>query len=274
MKRAAVMICAALLFTGCGSSSHDIAKDYKAYLDYAFDGDVSIEKSSDESSDDIQVWDVSFTDVNGEKQTEELTMYYLDSLEEDEKEREQNWAVLNFVVTQRNKVIADEMYSKIISKCCDCEYVKDSSGKYSGDGFELELSLMNCDLYKPIDEVLTNDVKAGSGMRYSDHDLKSWAADKTNGVRISVFADDSSRVSEFANMLSELGSEYTEYTVSPQNFCFELYVPDNEGNEQLVAAGCRVLGEETDARLFTLDLIADKLGRGTTDELPAEAGIV
>ena len=270
MKRAvSAVTAAALMLSGCGKKSFDMAEDYRDYWDYAFDGGASIERD-DGSSGSTQVWTVRFTDVNGVEQTEKLEYTEFEGLEEEELAVERDWAVLNFVIAQRGRAAEKELYDKVISKYFDCDTSGNGQWRYSGDGFGIEISMMNCDLFEPDAKVLSADLNAGSGVKYTGCDLKSWAADKTNSVRVSIFAEDSSRLSEFSQKLAELGGDYTEYTVRPQNFCFELYFTDEDGNAQLAAAGCRVLGDETDARLYSTGYILEKLGRGADYDVNAE----
>ena len=98
-------------------------------------------------------------------------------------------------------------------------------------------------------------------MCYADCDLKSWAQDKTNGLQVNVIISDSNKADEYADKLLSFGGDYTEYTVTPQNYSFGLYVYNGSGQMQLMAAGCKVMGDDTDASLYTTNYLLEKLGR-------------
>lgn len=279
MKRAIITtLIAALTLCSCGSGKQlDIKEDYKEYLDYAFDGDYSISDGVDRENDGIneRVWTIAYTDAQGDEQTEEIVVNCFDSGDEELLKSECDWAVLNCVAYIRNRAVHAELADKLLSQHFEIsEY--EGIMRADGDGFYMYTELINCALYDPSDEDTAKELDPQSGMKYAGISLKDWAQDKTNALRISIVLEDAGRVEEFSEKLAEFGGDFVELTADPQNYCFELHAPDSSGQTQLVAAGCRVMGEETNADLFDINYIREKLHGGAqpSAETGAEGGLI
>lgn len=264
-KAIAAALIAALTLCSCGSAKRvDVKEDYKEYFDYAFDGNYSMSDGVDQKNEHgfyDRVWMISFTDTNGEEQTEEIRLYSYDVMDKELQKEDCDWTVLCFVSAQISMVIRSEMADKLIAEYFPVDDYLGWSGK--GEGYTVYFEFLNCDLFDPVSETLAKRLDIGSGMKYTDANLKDWAQDKANMVKISIVLEDSAQVAEFSERLANFGGDFVEYTVSPQNYCFELYAPDENGQGKLVAAGCRVMGTETDAKLFDAAYISNKLKDGT-----------
>ena len=262
MKKAIITaLIAALTLCSCGSGKQtDIKEDYKEYFDYAFDGKYSMSDGVDQKSEhglNDRVWMISFTNSKGEEQTEEIRVYSYGDMDEDTRREECDWVVMNFVSSQITEAVKAELMNKLMAEYFPLEDSGDWSVK--GDGYTVYFELLNCDLFEPDNEKMAERLKAGSGLKYTDVNLKDWAQDKANMIRISIVLEDSAQVEEFSERLANFGGDFVEYTISPQNYCFELHAPDENGQGQLVAAGCRVMGQETDANLFDAQYIRERL---------------
>ena len=259
------VLAAALMLCSCGSSAPDPLKDYKDFWDYTFDGEYTIKEVPEESSDTEKVWDVGFTDLKGEKQTEQLKMNVIKG-DDELAERECSWAVLKFIVDRQSDAVNDELYEKLLSKHFECTRSEDNPRVYTGEGLRIEVAQDMCDLYGAEDSIVQADLDPDNGgIYYNGTTLKNWAAQKVNGLTVNIYIDDSTQVEDYMNRLTEFGSEYTEYTADPQNYCFTLSAPDVNGNVMPAAAGCRVLGEEADAMQYSARYIMEKLGRNVDD---------
>lgn len=263
MKKAIITaLITAMTLCSCGGGKQpDIKKDYKKYLDYTFDGQYSISDSTKRSTDNFTelVWMISYTDLNGKEQTDEISVPDIDAGDEELIKSEYDWAVMNFVSNICNTAVHNELMDKLLSPYFE---ITENTGlrSASGDGFTVYFEYINCDLFDPDDETVAAALDPENGIKYAGVNLKDWAQDERHGIRVSFVIDDAERTEEFAEKLTEFGSDYVEYTVSPQNYCFELHAPDSSGESQLVAAGCRVLGKETNATLFDMQYIINEMG--------------
>ncbi|GEM_PF-1658428 len=261
MRKAVCMACcAALMLCGCGGGSDpDIAKVHKDFLEYTFGGNYSIKKNAEKCNEEQNVWEITFTDKKGSEKTKEITLDI--ESDEDFAKYECNWQMLNFVEGQIGLAVNDELYEQLIKPNFDCVQSGEDPFKYEGDGFTLTVIAECYDLFDPSDEILEADLDSKSGVSYVDTELKSWAQMKTNGMQIYITLEDAADVDAVSQKLLKFGGDYCEYTVSPQNYCFSLHAPDDSGELQMVASGCKVLGEDEDASAYSVSYILKRLGR-------------
>lgn len=261
MRKAVCMACcAAIMLCGCGGGSDpDIAKDHKDFWEYSFGGSLTIKKNAKKCNDEENVWDVSFTDKKGVKQESELSL----DIEQDKDyaKYESDWTTLNFVVSQINLALNDELYENLLKDAFSCERSEEDPFQYNGDGFTLRVVTECCDLIDPSEELLKADLDAQSGFSYVDTDLKSWAQQKYNGLQMYVILEDAADVEAVSQMMLKFGGDYGDYTVNPQNYCFTIHAPDADGNLQLSAGGCKVMGELAEPSDYSMSYLLQKLGR-------------
>ncbi len=278
MKRAIAIACtAAVMLAGCGKAKiPDLEKDYKEYWDYTFDGNYTIKKNAQECNDEQNVWDITFTDKDGNERSGKLTQSLFDDA--DGVKSESDWTVLNFVMSHQNEIIADEIYDQIISKNFECTQSDDNVYLIMGDGFEIDIAIDNLDLFEPQADILKADLDPESGVKYTACELKSWASDQSNSVTIDIYVNDPSKQTEFQEKMLDMGEAYAEYVGMPENYCFSLYIYDENSETgskmELTAAGCKVLGVDTDPLDYNPYYILGKLGRmPDTDATDGEDGI-
>ncbi|WP_294486067.1 hypothetical protein [uncultured Ruminococcus sp.] len=254
------LCCAVILLGGCGAGREpDLAEDYKDFWDHTFEGDHSIKKNAAKCSDIENVWDVSYTDKKGISHSDELRLD-IETDKEHEK-READWTVLNYVAIQCGKAVSDELFDDLIKKNFECVRDEEDAFKYTGEGFTISISTDHYELIEPTDEMLAQGLDSSSGMCYAKTDLKSWAQQKDHGLTVRIVLENADDVDGFADKLLKFGGDYCEYTVSPQNYCFSLYAPDDSGQLMTAAAGCRIMGEQADLSEYSTSYILAKLGR-------------
>lgn len=267
MKRRIIApLIAALTLCSCGNNQIDVKEEYKDYLDYAFDGQYTMSDSFDreyspEDNTGIveRVWLVDYTDINGAEQEAELSTTLINDEDKDFLKSQYDWAVLDFVLTRCNEAVEQELVDKLISPYFEVEK-QDRIWTYSGDGFTIYMEIVNCALFDPDQETLDAMLDPKSGVKYTDVNLKDWAQDKYNSLKVRIVLEDGDRTEEFIQKLTDFGTDYVEFIADPQNYCFELHAPDSNGEIQLMAAGCKVLGKDADATLYDMPYIREQLG--------------
>ena len=270
---AAAAVLATLILSSCGKSSGpDLPKDYKDYLDYTFDGAYTVNSEPEESTDDqgyiSRSWEITYKDKNGTEHSDKLKTTYLESYDKDTLRSESDWSVLNFVLAQETRVLEDEILTLLKEQFPDMEETEsDSDIYYSGDGYDLDFSITRLEGIFGTDTNVFGDLLSPSdGERYSTCDLKSCASGKFMALHIVVDAD-SGKTEETKQKLQALEKAYTEYTGSPQNYCFELYGPDDTDVDHFEI--CRMLGETATASEFEPGSIYSRLGGDYTDRAEA-----
>lgn len=267
---AAAAVLAVLMLSSCGNTGGpDLPKEYKSYLDYTFDGSYSVsgdvEKTTDDDGYITKNWTVDYTDANGGEHTDKLKISYIRSAEKDFLKKESDWAVLNFVLKQESNTLKTELMPLIEAQFDDIQ--ASEKGNYSGNGYELELSVIRLEGIFSEDEAVFGDLlDPVSGEKYSTCDLKSCASGSTMALHITVDAD-ADKAAEIKTKLEAFTEAYKEYTGSPQNYCFELYAKDDTDDRKYYV--CKILGKDASPDDFNAGTIYSKLGGSLGETAPA-----
>ncbi|MBP3798169.1 MAG: hypothetical protein J6I46_10395 [Ruminococcus sp.] len=269
---AAAAVMAAMMLAACGkSSSPDLPDDYKSYLDYTFDGNYSVgalEENTDENGYITKSWDVSYKDKDGEEHSDKLKLTYLETYDSDFLKSECDWAVMNFVMTQENKRLEEELMELIKAQFTDLKPVENNGDiYYAGDGYDLDFAITRLEsIFWEDTSVFGEILDPSSGEKYTACDLKTCASGKTMTLRIIIDIADINKTAEVQSKLDAFTEAYKSYTGEPQNYCFTLYGPtDTETPSHYV---CSILGEEADPAEFEAGNIYAKLGGSYEDRAP------
>ena len=226
---AAAAVMAAMMLAACGkSSSPDLPDDYKSYLDYTFDGNYSVgalEENTDENGYITKSWDVSYKDKDGEEHSDKLKLTYLETYDSDFLKSECDWAVMNFVMTQENKRLEEELMELIKAQFTDLKPVENNGDiYYAGDGYDLDFAITRLEsIFWEDTSVFGEILDPSSGEKYTACDLKTCASGKTMTLRIIIDIADINKTAEVQSKLDAFTEAYKSYTGEPQNYCFTLY---------------------------------------------------
>ncbi|MCR5539622.1 MAG: hypothetical protein K6F71_02125 [Ruminococcus sp.] len=262
-KLAAAVACTALLLTGCGKAeAPDISKDYKEYLDYAFDGNYSISKPTEQRFDiedrTEYTWQVIYTGNDG---SDRSTSIWINRGDDEGKKYiayDTDYTVADMVARAQGTEVYEEIADQILSKYFKETAKTDGALSINSDGFTLSAHTTNCKLSSA--DLLAEFIKPGSGEKYVGTNLADWACDKYNYIDMSICIIDDTKTEELTEKFNDICNDYIALTKDPQTYRFELKKQDSEKGWVTVASECKVMGKDYDAKKFQLKYVAEELG--------------
>lgn len=269
MKRlAAAAVFAALLLTGCGKAKvPDLGKDYKEYLDYAFDGNYSISKPMEQRFDLEDrtefTWQVMYTGNDGEDRSTRILINRGDDYNKKYIDYDNDRTVADLVARVQGTEVCEEIADQILSKYFTETAETDEHLSLKGDGFTISAHTTSCRLMGADLDMLAEFIKPGSGEKYVGTNLADWANDKYNYIEVNFAILDESKTEELTEKFNEVISDYKAITKDPQTYCFKLEGKDSDDSWVTLASECKVQGKDFDAENIRISNVAEELGIDT-----------
>lgn len=268
IKLISAAVFTALLLTGCGKAKvPDFDKDYKEYLDYAFDGNYSISKPMEQRFDvedrTEYTWQVVYTANDGEDRTTKMVLNRGDSENKKYIAYTNDRMVADLVEEAQSREICEEIADQILSK-----YFKESANtnnmlSLNGDEFSIHAQLINCRLMGMDPDRVSEFITPGSGGKYVGTNLADWACDKYSYIKVNFDIFDETKTEELTEKFNNIFSDYTALTKDPQTYCFILKKQNSDQNWETLATECKVQGKDFDADNFSIRAVAAELGIDT-----------
>lgn len=258
-------VCVAALVS-CTDYGVDVAKEYKDFFDYSFDGKYSIEqtekntyKKYDEENNKsynegekgkgFRKWDLKYTDKNGDEHTMALCG------DGSVSKANHDSAVLSAVEYEKELIAYKEFYNKYQKNYIPVDEANEinnfeHTGSYHGDGYSVMCIITNEEAYvKGYDEDYVKDrLSSKKGLKVTDCDLKSFLSEKTTAVTLAVIINKDDKISDVASKVLNMKKELMEKEPELQNYYILVSYDDEEYEEldQVVYKEAVIFGEDVE----------------------------
>lgn len=248
---AAALLMSTVLLSGCNAKRPDYPKQYKDYLDYTFSSGYTAERA--ETEGDIQTWNITYTDRQGNQRTTALTAlpYKPDSSDRYGSSQEvyDNYSFYAFVTAETAALAEEEMFGEIVTKHLPELIYIPGQTTYQTDDYSFYFACINVpamqaladdSCYARIERHLTET----DDLKIAEADLKAVAQCPEFWMVCNMRLSEDADAAAYEDAFRAIEADFCAAAESPQNvrFLLKQQQPDDAPSETLYCAR-RIFGE-------------------------------